>query len=58
MMKIDVSRHVAEMERVLRGNAGALQHGEVLAVLERWQWDEMLDDASRAEARRLLVRFR
>ena len=58
MTKIDVSRHVAEMEDLLRSDADAVRCSEVLAVLERWQWDDTLDDASRAKARRLLMEFR
>ena len=52
MTKIDVSRHVAEMEQALRSGQARLPSDEVLATLERWQWDDMLDDASRAKARR------
>ena len=58
MTKIDVSQHVAQMEDLLRSDADAVRCSEVLAVLERWQWDDTLDDASRAKARRLLLEFR
>jgi hypothetical protein len=44
------------MEHDLRGG-DALRRGEVLAVLARWQWDEMLDEGSRAAARRLVREF-
>jgi len=56
MERIDVSRWIAAMERELRGG-DELRCGEVLAVLERWQWDEMLDEPSRAAARRLVREF-
>ncbi|MGH7787885.1 MAG: hypothetical protein ACRERC_13505 [Candidatus Binatia bacterium] len=58
MGKIDVSRAVAEMERALRSAPAAESGVAALAALERWQWDEMLDDASRARARRLVCEFR
>ena len=54
---IDVSRHVSEMERVLRGGESDAGRLEALAVLERWQWDEMLDAPSRARARSLVREF-
>jgi hypothetical protein len=57
MVRIDVSGCIAEMERELR-IGDAMRCDEVLAILERWQWDEMLDDASRVAARRLLHEFR
>lgn len=57
MGKIDVSRHVSEMERVLRGVESNARRLEALAVLERWQWDEMLDTPSRARARHLVREF-
>ena len=55
---IDVSRQVAEMERTLRLGEDLRRTGEVLAILERWQWDAMLDAPSRAQARDLLREFR
>jgi hypothetical protein len=57
MATIDVSRQVAEMERTLRMREDARQSREVLAILERWQWDAMLDAPSRAQARQLLREF-
>ncbi len=57
MDKIDVSRFVHDMESTLRGAAGSRRHDEILATCERWQWDERLDDASRAIARRLLRQY-
>jgi hypothetical protein len=57
MGQIDVRRHVAEMEQVLRGRDSLVRRLEALAVLERWQWDEMLDSASRKRARQLVREF-
>jgi len=55
--RIDVSRQVAEMERTLRMRNDPQRSSEVLAILERWQWDGMLDEPSRAHARELLLEF-
>jgi hypothetical protein len=55
MATIDVSRQVAEMERALRSDPRRSR--EVLAILERWQWDDMLDAESRAHARQLVREF-
>ncbi len=52
--RIDVSRRVEEMERILRVGADLNRAREVLAILQRWQFDEMLDDASRERAKRLV----
>lgn len=57
MEVIDVSREVAEMERTLRRRDDPHRSREVLAILERWQWDAMLDAQSRAHARQLLREF-
>jgi hypothetical protein len=54
---IDVSREVAEIERALRVGEDLIQCVEGLAILERWQFDEMLDDASRMRARLLVQEF-
>jgi hypothetical protein len=54
---IDVSREVAEMEVILRSRDNPQRSRELLAVLERWQWDDMLDAPSRARARQLLREF-
>jgi hypothetical protein len=58
MDKIDVSRFVRDMENALRADAGAAHRGEILATCDRWQYDEQLDESSRADARRLLREFR
>ena len=52
--KIDVGRHLQEIEQSLRSGNG---HEEALAILQRWQFDDMLDDASRQKARRLVKEF-
>ena len=57
MGTIDVSRQVAEMERVLRSRESTARSLDALAVLDRWQWDDMLDSASRTRARRLVREF-
>lgn len=57
METIDVSRQVAEMELTLRARENPMRSSEALVVLERWQWDEMLDAPSRARARQLLREF-
>jgi len=57
LFKIDVGRHVAEMERVLRIGGDLIHCVDALEILERWQFDEMLDDASRNKARALVREF-
>jgi hypothetical protein len=57
MGTIDVSRHVSEMEVLLRSQAATARRREALAVLERWQWDEMVDHPSRLRARQLVREF-
>jgi len=53
---IDVSRQVEQMERTLRMR-DPRRSSEVLAILERWQWDAMLDARSREHARQLVREF-
>ena len=55
--RIDVSRHVAEMERVLRACESPAWCEEVIALLRCWQDDEVLDDASRQRAQMLVREF-
>lgn len=55
--KIDVGQQVAEVEGVLRAGANLRRCIEAFAILERWQFDEMLDDASRKKARALVREF-
>jgi hypothetical protein len=57
MFKIDVTRHVDAMERVLRADADPTRCQEVLGLLRRWQFDKMLDDASRGRAKALVREF-
>jgi hypothetical protein len=57
MWKIDVSRHVREMESVLRWSADPIGRTNAIAILRRWQFDDMLDDASRQRARMLVREF-
>ncbi len=54
---IDVGPHVEEIERVLRVGGELARCLEALDILERWQFDEMLDDASRKKARMLVREF-
>jgi hypothetical protein len=54
---IDVSRQVAEIEHVLRAGGDLGKRVAALAILERWQFDEMLDDASRKRAKVLVREF-
>ena len=55
--KIDVSRYVQELEQVLLSWQDPVKCENALAILERWQFDEMLDDASRAKAKTLVQEF-
>lgn len=55
--KIDVSRYVQEMERALRSRQDPVRCEDAIAILRRWQFDEMLDDASRAKAEMLVREF-
>jgi hypothetical protein len=55
--KIDVGRQVAEIEHVLRAGGDLTRSMEGLTILERWQFDDMLDDASRKKASVLVREF-
>lgn len=55
--KIDVGRYVDEMERILLAHGDRNARMQALAILERWQFDEMLEDASRQRAQLLVLRF-
>jgi hypothetical protein len=57
MYKIDVKHQVEEMERVLRTQDDAVRCRDSIAILRRWQFDEMLDEASREKARMLVLEF-
>jgi hypothetical protein len=55
--KVNVRPFIARMEGELRGGANEASRARVLATLQRWQWDDMLDEPSRAHARRLAMEF-
>ena len=55
--KIDVGHLVERIEQVLRAGRDAASCQEGLAILRRWQWDQMLDQDSRLRARALLSEF-
>jgi hypothetical protein len=55
--RIDVRQQVAEIERVLREGVDPAGCLRALSILERWQFDEMLDDGSRMKARVLVREF-
>jgi hypothetical protein len=55
--KIDVSQWVAELEQVLRLARDPVRCEEALAILQRWQFDEMIDDGSREKAKTLCRQF-
>ena len=57
LFKIDGSTHVADLERVLRTGGDDTRYMEALAILRRWQFDEMLDGASREKASALVWKF-
>lgn len=57
MIKIDVSRYVHGMERALHSQQDPVGCEKTIAILRRWQFDEMLDDASRAKAGMLVREF-
>jgi hypothetical protein len=54
---IDVSRHMQEMERVLRSQHSPARCQELIGLLRCWQHDEVLDGASRERARVLVREF-
>lgn len=54
---IDVSRYLAEMEGMLGASGDGNAHWRALGILQRWQFDEMLDEASRRRAKDLVSRF-
>ena len=56
--KIDVSHYVAAMERTLRTETNLTRRVDAVTVLWHWQFDHMVDDASREKARQLVEEFR
>ena len=57
LIKMSAGRQVAEMERTLRAAGDRTGYMEALRVLRRWQFDTMLDGASREKARALVWEF-
>jgi hypothetical protein len=57
LITISAGRQVAEMERTLRSVGDRTRYMETLTVLRRWQFDTMLDGASREKARGLVWEF-
>ena len=51
--KIDVSSYLAAMEAELRRGAPPATRAQILATLQRWEQDDMLDEGSRIKAREL-----
>lgn len=58
MPKVNVSRQVQGIESVLRSQRDPVRCKNAMTILRRWQSDETLDDASRAQAQRLVRQFR
>ncbi len=58
MTKIDVSKALDDLERVLRSGDDRARCLDALGTLQRWQWDDQLDEASRKRAARVLSAFR
>ena len=56
-LKIDVAKHLAMLEEVLRSGLDRRLSADAIAILQRWQHDEHLNAASREKARALLVEF-
>lgn len=57
MGEIDVSAALDDIEGTLQARTGSAQARELLGILQRWQWDTMLCEASRERARALLEQF-
>lgn len=57
LVRVDASRQMAEMERVLRAPGNHTGQMEALATLRRWQFDPRLDTASRQRASALIWKF-
>ena len=58
MGEIDVSSALDDMEQILRADSESRKARELLGILQRWQWDDMLSPSSRERARTLLEEFR
>ncbi len=57
MLKIDVRVHVEQFERVLRRDEDPARRRDAMAILQRWQFNEMLNDAARRKAQTLVREF-
>ena len=57
MSKIDVTTQVAKLEETLRSSTDPVRRSEALAILQRWQFDDMLDDGSQRRAKALVDEF-
>ncbi len=55
--KLAARQYVQRMEHVLRWDRDPARRAGILAILQRWQCDAMLDEISREKARRLLLEF-
>lgn len=58
---IDVSRFIEQFEYILRSDEATgheYTREDILSVLVNWQYDEMLDRASRQRAKQLFREFR
>ncbi len=55
--KIDVSRYLREMEELLQAPRDPIRCFNAVAILRRWRFDEMLDEASRVKAGILVHTF-
>jgi hypothetical protein len=54
---IDVGRYVTKFQRILGANGDWSARTKALEILRRWQFDDMLDAASRQRARLLFLKF-
>lgn len=55
--KIDVSRYIDALERTLSHDPDSARRIEALTILQRWQFDEMLDQVCREKARLLVQEY-
>ncbi|HYD48117.1 MAG TPA: hypothetical protein VEB21_07215 [Terriglobales bacterium] len=54
---IDVARWIDKIEECLKTSQDRGELLDGLAILQRWQFDDMIDDSSRERARLLVRRF-
>ena len=55
--KTQLAQYVREMEHVLRWDGDPALRAGIVAVLQRWQVDGMLDETSREKVRALIREF-